>query len=132
MSYKSLNNQRAQSIAIKELTQKNDLDGSVEMRRTFREESNKLFSDHPCLKSFSWRQFTDPDCDYEFYVHRCDRLLNGCQYQELSDNLKFAAKDVSEFLEEFTDGDMHWLFGDCVEICVNINTIMISLFDPNS
>ena len=119
MSYQELSESRialsfAQSSVRQELYNHN-----VQLRKTFDEESKKLFTDHPSVDTFCWKQCSDPDCDYEFFVDR-EFLINGKTFEQIQGNhdLIQAHKDIAEFQGEFDDGDLLALFGDAAKIIV--------------
>lgn len=99
-----------------------------ELRRTFREEADTLFTDHDTLRTFSWDQASNPDNDYEFFVNRLDYKINGIDTKSISVNSTIypAIKDINEFLDLFDDGDFQVLFGDHASVTVTNHGIDVA------
>lgn len=119
MSYQELAESRMAFSFAQSSVRQESYNYKVQLRRTFDEESKKLFDDHKSLDTFSWKQCSDPDCDYEFFVDR-EFIVNGKTFEQLqgSRDLIQAHKDIAEFQGEFDDDDLLNLFGDSAKIIV--------------
>lgn len=98
-------------------------------RVAFKAGSAELFEAHPDLESFGWRQYTPyfNDGDECVFGVRSDFPdLNGMDenggdeedYEAYYKLEKKFGKSVSEFLSQFSDDDMKFLFGDHVRVTV--------------
>lgn len=131
MSNRTLSFNRVHLREARQKVKENEFSFLRELRRTFREEANTLFTDHDALRSFAWGQGSVPSNDYEFFVERLDYKINGIDTKAISPNhaLYAAMKDVNEFLDLFDDDDFRALFGDHAEVTITPHSIDVGFHD---
>ena len=109
-------------------------------QKAFKELAKELFAKHKKLKSFGWRQYTPHFNDGDvcrFSVHSDNPIINGAQEpddgrrwnsdkeqmeQVKSPDLESTfVEPVKEFLREFDQRDLEYMFGDHATVTVHRN-----------